>query len=115
MPEAASSLLLPMLAGYQRAAAKLMLGESFSAAEAHAMGLVNEVLPVGEVLLRAESKANKLASLPAGAVLATKALMKTDMAAVVERRMQIEGEEFRARLSSPEARAAFESFLARSK
>jgi enoyl-CoA hydratase/carnithine racemase len=40
-PEFASSLLLPQIAGYQRAAEKLMLGEAFSAQEACAMGFVS--------------------------------------------------------------------------
>src|ERR1700743_2274193 len=46
-PEAASSLLLQRVAGYQAAAEKLLLGEAFDAAEAHRMGFVNRVLPAG--------------------------------------------------------------------
>ena len=43
VPEAASSLLLPRLVGYHRAAELLMLGEPFGAQEAHQWGLVSEV------------------------------------------------------------------------
>ena len=42
-PEAASSLLLPRIAGYQRAAEKLLLGEAFDANEAMNMGFVNRM------------------------------------------------------------------------
>jgi len=58
-PEFASSLLLPQIAGYQRAAEKLMLGEAFSAQEACAMGFVNKVLPSAEVLAFAQAQAAK--------------------------------------------------------
>ena len=47
-PEAGSSLLLPQLVGYQRAAEKLLFGEPFSAEDALDMGLVNRVLPPSE-------------------------------------------------------------------
>ncbi|HUN52557.1 MAG TPA: enoyl-CoA hydratase-related protein, partial [Candidatus Sulfotelmatobacter sp.] len=43
--EAASSLLLPRLAGHQRAAELLLLGERFDAATAQAIGLVNALCP----------------------------------------------------------------------
>jgi enoyl-CoA hydratase/carnithine racemase len=49
-PEAASSWLLPMRAGYARAAELLMLGEVFSAQTAMDLGIVNGVLPDGQVL-----------------------------------------------------------------
>ena len=42
-PEFASSVLLPRMAGYQRAAEKLLFGEPFDAIEAEKMGLVNRV------------------------------------------------------------------------
>src|SRR5471032_2714598 len=45
VPEAASSLLLPALIGYQRAAELLLLGEPFTAQRAKEIGLVTEVVP----------------------------------------------------------------------
>jgi enoyl-CoA hydratase/carnithine racemase len=42
-PEFGSSLLLTQIAGYPRAAEKLMLGEAFPAQEALEMGLVSKV------------------------------------------------------------------------
>src|SRR5690606_24920702 len=48
-PEAASSLLLPAIAGHTRAAEKLLLGEPFGAEEARELGIVNRVLPSTEV------------------------------------------------------------------
>lgn len=76
VPEAASSLLLPRLAGHQRASEKLLFGDPFPAHEAQAMGFVNRVLPAQEVLPFAVERAERLASLPAGSIRDTKNLMK---------------------------------------
>ena len=43
-PEAASSLLLPQIAGHQRAAEMLILGKKIDAARARDFGFVNEVV-----------------------------------------------------------------------
>ncbi|MGZ8291356.1 MAG: enoyl-CoA hydratase-related protein, partial [Telluria sp.] len=69
-PEFASSLLFPQLAGYPRAAEKLLLGEAFLAQEAFDMGLVSKVLPLAELLPFAQGQAAKLAALPAASVRA---------------------------------------------
>jgi enoyl-CoA hydratase/carnithine racemase len=50
VPEFASSYLLPLFAGYHRAAELLLLGEPFDAAKADAAGFITRVLPAGEVL-----------------------------------------------------------------
>lgn len=75
-PEAGSSVLLPQLAGYQRAAQYLLLGEAFGAVEAVQMGLVNQQVDTSGLLELAREKAAKLAALPADAVQSSKALLK---------------------------------------
>ena len=114
-PEAASSLLLPALAGYQRAAEKLMFGEPFNAAYAREMGLVNQVLPAAELAAFAYARARKLAALPAGALRTTKALMRGAHRQAVEAQMAEEGAHFRKLLASPEAQEAFTAFFERRK
>jgi enoyl-CoA hydratase/carnithine racemase len=86
-PEFASSMLLPKLAGYQRAAEKLMLGEPFSAEEALEMGLVNKVLPLDQLIAFAQAQAAKLVALPASSIRTTKRLMKGDQTAVIDAKM----------------------------
>ena len=86
VPEAASSLLLPRLAGHVRAADKLMFGEPFGAVEAQQMGLVNAVLPATEVNAFAAARAKALAAKPLASLVATKALMKQPIADAVPRR-----------------------------
>jgi enoyl-CoA hydratase/carnithine racemase len=114
-PEAASSLLLPAVAGYQRAAEQLMLGEPFGPEQAREMGFVNAVLPDGQTLAHAMAQAGKLARLPASSLRATKRLMKQGRQEAVMRQMAAEGAEFATMLRSPEAREAFSAFLEKRK
>jgi enoyl-CoA hydratase/carnithine racemase len=114
-PEAASSLLLPRLLGYQRAAEKLLLGEPFSAQEAHEIGLVNRVLPVAALHDFALQQARKLAALPASSLRETKRLMKGADVSLVEKQMAEEGAVFRRMLVAPEAREAFSAFFEKRK
>ena len=112
-PEAASSYLLPQLVGYQRAAELLLLGKPFSAQTALDMGLVNRVVPDGDVLSRALEFCRELAALPPAAMRETKRLIKQSTASSVSTAMKNEGEAFFARLKSPEAREAFTAFFER--
>jgi len=114
-PEAASSLLLPRMVGYQRAAEKLLFGEAFSAQEAHAIGLVTKVLPVAELQAYVRQQAAKLAALPASSLRETKRLMKGDDVAAVDRKMAEEGEVFGRMLLAPEAKEAFTAFFEKRK
>lgn len=75
-PEGGSSLLLPRVAGHQRAAELLMLGETFDATTAREAGFVNRVLAPGELMAAAMDAARKLAARPAGSLAVTKALLK---------------------------------------
>ena len=114
-PEFASSLLLPQIAGYQRAAEKLMLGEAFSAQEACAMGFVNKVLPPAEVLAFAQAQAAKLVALPTSSLRATKRLMKGKQIAAIEAKIKEESVLFSEMLVSKEAKEAFTAFFEKRK
>ncbi|MFA5914656.1 MAG: enoyl-CoA hydratase [Burkholderiales bacterium] len=115
VPEAGSSLLLPALAGYQRAAELLLLGESFSAHKAKELGLVTEVVAEGELLDTAMAQAKKLAAKPAASLRLTKRLMKQGQMAAVLQQIKLESEQFGERLNSPEAKEAFSAFLEKRK
>ena len=114
-PEFASSLLLPQIAGYQRAAEKLMLGEAFSAQEAFEMGFVNKVLPSSEVLAFAQAQAAKLVTLPTSSLRATKRLMKGKQIAAIEAKIKEESVLFSEMLLSSEAKEAFTAFFEKRK
>lgn len=117
VPEAASSLLLSRVAGHQRAFERLVLGETFSAAEAFELGFVNKVLPEDEVLYFAARQAELLAQLPVGSVRGTKALMKARSllpgapeADRLVQRIREEAALFVQRVTSPAAQEAILAF-----
>src|SRR5271166_2194994 len=93
VPEAASTVLLPALVGYQRAAELLMLGNPLDAQRAYELGLVNAVVAPDAVLATASQAAQKLAEKPYGALLACKRLMKKAKQAEVNRALREEVEE----------------------
>jgi len=114
-PEAGSSLLLPRLAGWQRAAELLLLGEPFSAERAREIGFVNEVLAPEKLLETAGAAARALAAKPPEALRKTKALMREGVSAALDQAMMHEGRIFGERLRSPEAKEAFSAFLEKRK
>jgi enoyl-CoA hydratase/carnithine racemase len=113
VPEGASTLLLPRLAGSKRAAELLLLGREFSAAEALQAGLLTGVTPSGGALAQAWETAAQLQARPPEAVRATKALLRRADRTAVGEAIDAEMEEFRRRLASREAQAAFAAFFAR--
>lgn len=113
--EFASSLLLPLNAGYVKAAEKLLLGEPFTAREALEMRIVNAVLPADQVLPHARTVAEKFSRLPPGAVRDTKQLLRRGRAAQVDETITAEGELFCKRLGQPEAQEAMNAFLEKRK
>ncbi|CAG9198977.1 Enoyl-CoA hydratase [Paraburkholderia sabiae] len=114
-PEAASSLLLQRVAGYQAAAEKLMLGEPFDAREAQRMGFVNRLLPAAEVDAFALQQAQKLAALPASSLRVTKQMMKRAAQHEIQTQMTEEAVHFAKMLLAPEAKEAFKAFFEKRK
>ena len=115
VPEAGSSFLLPYIAGYQRAAELLLLGQPFDADKAYAAGFVSAIVPAKELFERARGGALAIAALPPAALRATKALMKEGLRKRVAEAMKEEGMAFSERLASPEAREAMTAFFEKRK
>lgn len=115
VPEAASSLLLPMLAGHRRAAELFLLGRPFDADKAAAAGIVTGIVPEATLIEHARGIGRALSELPPASVRLTKELMKRHLAPAVAERMQMEGRLFQERLSSPEAVEAFTAFFEKRK
>ena len=113
VPEAASSLLLPRLVGYHRAAEWLLLGEPFGGEDAFRAGLVNRIAEPDALEDTAMRLAAALAALPAEAVLATKHLLREPGRAETVAALRREAAVFADRLTSDEARRAFAAFLSR--
>jgi len=114
-PEFGSTYLLPLLAGYQRAAELLLLGQPFDAEKAKELGMVCRILPEGELLLKAREAARTLAALPPESVRLTKQLMKKRYGTALAETIREETQIFTERLSSPEAKEALSAFLEKRK
>ncbi|SEJ34619.1 enoyl-CoA hydratase-related protein [Achromobacter sp. NFACC18-2] len=109
-PEGASSLLMPRLAG-RRAAQWLMQGKAFTAQDALEAGLATSVTPKGQALDAARATAADLASQPPAALRLTKAMMKRADRQAIQETLDYEAQQFRARLQTDEAQAAFAKFF----
>ena len=114
VPEAASSMLLPQMAGHQRAAELLMLGEPFDAEHARQVGFVNRISAPDDLMAEALAAAISLAEKPPGALSATKALLKRKPETLMSR-IEAENEVFSQCLASAEAKEAMSAFFERRK
>jgi enoyl-CoA hydratase/carnithine racemase len=114
VPEAGSSVLLQRRIGRARAAAALYLGETITAEQAYADGIVTKIVADDALDAEADAAARAIASKPREAVRETKRLVnfdREDIAAAIGR----ESAAFRARLASDEARAAMSAFFQRAR
>ena len=108
VPEAASSLLLPLRIGYARAYEMFALGDPVDAKTALALGIANRVVPLEKLHAEAANVAARLAKLPAGSLAITKKLMRN--AGILLAQIGAESEHFAQRLQTAEAREAFTAF-----
>jgi enoyl-CoA hydratase/carnithine racemase len=114
VPEGASSLLLPRMAGHQRAFSLLVMGRPMSADEARLAGFVNVSVPPGHAIIEAQKAAREICALPPDAVAISRKLLKLPTEDVL-RRMGQEEHIFGERIRQPSVIAAVKSFLARKK
>jgi len=112
VPEGASSLLVPMMMGHQRAFSMLVMGHPVSAADAKIAGFVNEVVAPGHTEIEARKVAREICELPAEAVAISRKLLKRPPEDLI-RRIEQESHLFGERMSSKEAMEAFQAFFAR--
>jgi enoyl-CoA hydratase/carnithine racemase len=112
VPVGASSLLIPNTMGYQRAFAMLVMGRTFTAAEAHTAGFVNAVVSSGHTEVEARKVAREICKLPAEAVAISRKLLRAAPEELT-RRIDQEAHLFGERLKSEEATAAFNAFANR--
>jgi enoyl-CoA hydratase/carnithine racemase len=115
VPEAASSLLLPRMAGRRLAARYLLLGEAFGVNEAEAVGLVSHRASAGELDVALSGIVESLLAKPPEALRATQRLLRHGARQEILERMQLEGDEFAERLESPEVTEAISAFFEKRK
>ena len=111
VPEFGSSCTIPARFGHIRAAELILLGLPFDAKRAADLGFVSQVVPDQNLLATASETARKLAAKPAGALQASKRLMKRSFREQIKAAMKAENEEFSAQVRSQDAKEALTAFL----
>jgi enoyl-CoA hydratase/carnithine racemase len=112
VPEAASSVLFPRLAGRRRAARHLLLGEPFGAAEAVEMGLASHLIPHGQLQGALAGLVAALLAKPPEALRQTQRLLRREDTEEILERMELENGHFAERLQSAEVKQAIAAFFA---
>jgi enoyl-CoA hydratase/carnithine racemase len=112
VPEAASSLIAPRLMGHSRAFSMLVMGKPLNATEAKDAGIVHTIAAPDAVESEAMKAAQHIAALPPQAVMASRRLMRGTVDEI-DARIDVEADEFKRRLQSAEAQAAFTAFMTR--
>jgi enoyl-CoA hydratase/carnithine racemase len=115
VPEAASTLLLPRLAGRRRAARYLLLGEPFGVEEAEAIGLISHSAAAGELDQAFNAVVARLLAKPPAALAETQRLLRAGTTDEILQRMKVESEVFAERLGSAETKEAITAFFEKRK
>lgn len=112
VPEFASSMLLARFVGSRKATELLMTGAAFDAPAALSMGLLTGVVAPEALLATVAAMTATLAAKPPAALRATKALLRSDTAAV-KAAIAAEARVFGQRLQSAELQEAVAAFFAK--
>jgi enoyl-CoA hydratase/carnithine racemase len=113
VPEAASTLLLPRLAGRRKAARHLLLAEPCGAEEAMDLGLVSHVVSDDELDDAFAAIVANLLAKPPEALRLTQNLLREGSDEEIVERMQLESSHFAERLHSAEVTNAIAAFFQR--
>lgn len=109
--EYGSSVTFPRLMGRQRASEMLLGGARYDAATLERWGLVTRVFPTASFMDEVLAIARELASLPPGAVQASKRLLREGEDRTLDEALAAEADELAERFRSDEMKAAVGAFL----
>jgi enoyl-CoA hydratase/carnithine racemase len=105
------SWLLPRLVGMQRAKELAFFGDFVSAADAHGLGLVNRVLPEGEVDAFVDEWAERLAAGPPLALSMTKSMLSHSFETSIEQALEEEARSQALCIGTQDTREAIKAFV----
>ena len=110
-PDGGGTYWLPRLVGARKAAEIMLLGERLSAQQALDLGLVNRVVPAGELDAVVGAVARKLASGPQHAVRGVKRLLRQSLGASLSQQLGAEAASFGACAGTDDFAEGVEAFL----
>ena len=111
IPDSGGSYFVTRLLGPARAFEWLASGKKLSAAEAHAWGLVSEVLEADRLRSRAAELASQLADLPTRGIGMTKRLLDGAVEATLEEQLEREAQLQAAATQTSDFREGVSAFL----
>ena len=111
VPDTGATYFVTRLLGYARAFEWLCSGRRLSAGDAHAWGLVTEVVDDGRLAARAAEVAAMLAALPTRAIGMTKRLLERAALSSLEEQLELEAELQSAAVQSEDFREGLAAFL----
>ena len=113
VPEAASTVTMPLHLGARKATDLLLLGDVISGSDARDCGLASRLVGNGQALSEALVIAGNLASKPREALRASKRLIRAPWREQIERALERERKVFTERLRSEDCRAALDKLARR--
>jgi methylglutaconyl-CoA hydratase len=105
------SVFLRRQIGEKRARDLLLTGRIFDAAEAHMLGLVNEVVPAEKLMARAKELADSLVAASPTSLIRTKLLLRRCMEVEIDREIELAMQENAAIRSTTDFREGLAAFL----
>ena len=111
VPEAAGSLLMPVVMGNQRAAEKLYTGEWITAEEAVECGIALRAVPPAELMDATMDLAHRIARMPVASLRATKQMVVDARIDAVRAARAREDNQFRKMIGRPANMEAISAFL----
>jgi enoyl-CoA hydratase/carnithine racemase len=111
VPELGTSFWLPAQIGYLAAAELVLLALPFDARRAAELGFVTRVVADADLIATALDTARRLIRQPAGAVGASKRLMRRVLGSQMAAASELEMREYASRLQSDEAKEALNAFF----
>ena len=115
VPDSGGTYFVTRLLGYARAFEWLCTGRRLSAAEAHAWGIVSEVVEANAFPARVAEFAAELAALPTSAIAMTKRLLDRAAASTLDEQLAWEAQLQAAATQTDDFREGVEAFLEKRK
>lgn len=106
VPEAASTVTMPLHLGARRSADLLLMGDTLNGEDARECGLVSRTVEDGQAVAQALVQAERLSAKPRDALIASKRLIKAPWREMIREALERERPVFSERLRSEDCRAA---------
>lgn len=102
---------LPRIVGPSKAAEMILTGDPITAQEAYRLGLINKVVPMGDVLKEAKGLARKIAGKSAVAIGCTMEAIERGRHLPLAEAMEVEIEQWRTLVDSEDMKEGVQAFL----